>query len=219
SRSTARCRPHATAGSNPERRRASESSPTGTQWPNSPVARCRAAQARPEHVDRRRRMHRTRHTEEQCPMSNRARRRFVGMAAAGATLAALPLRAALAETWPSRPVRILVGFSAGGGADAIARTIAERLGAQLGQSVVVENRPGASSTIAADVLATSAADGYTLMLADSSLLIASKAMSKVNFDPLNSFVPVSAVAIAPLTIAVNPDAGIGSLEDLARLSK
>ncbi len=152
-------------------------------------------------------------------MSHRARRQFVGMAAATATLAALPFGEACAENWPSRPVRILVGFSAGGGADAIARTIAERLGALLGQSVVVENRPGASSTIAADVLATSAADGYTLMLADSSLLIASKAMSKVNFDPLRSFVPVSAVAIAPLTIAVNPNAGIGSLEDLARLSK
>lgn len=152
-------------------------------------------------------------------MSKDARRRFVIAAGAAAALAAVSPGGAFAEDWPSRPVRILVGFSAGGGADAIARTIAERLGAQLGQSVVVENRPGASSTIAADVLATAAPDGYTVMLADSSLLIASKAMSKVNFDPLRSFVPVSAVAIAPLTIAVNPDAGIASLEDLARLSK
>lgn len=152
-------------------------------------------------------------------MSNEARRRFVTAAGAAATLAVAPLGKVYAQAWPSRPVRILVGFSAGGGADAIARTIAERLGTQLGQSVVVENRPGASSTIAAEMLATAAPDGYTLMLADSSLLIASKAMSKVNFDPLKSFVPVSAVAIAPLTIVVNPNAGIGSLEDLATLSK
>lgn len=147
------------------------------------------------------------------------RRHFL---AAFATMAcasvAWPTRAR-AQGYPARTVRVLVGFSAGGGADAIARTLATRLGEQMGQSVVVENRPGASSTIAAEALATAAADGYTLMLADSSLLIAAKAMQKVNFDPLKSFVPVSSVAIAPLVIAVNPKEPIEKLEDLATISK
>ncbi len=152
-------------------------------------------------------------------MHNRDRRRFVASFSAVVSAAALLPRGVVAQDYPARPVRILVGFSAGGGADAIARTLAARLSEQLGQSFVVENRPGASSTIAADALATAAPDGYTLMLADSSLLIAAKAMRKVNFDPLKSFVPVASVAIAPLTIAVNPAGAIQSLEDLARLSK
>lgn len=138
---------------------------------------------------------------------------------AAAALPALLSAPAAAQDYPSRPIRILVGFAAGGGADAIARTLATRLGEQLGQSVVVENRPGATSTIAADALASAAPDGYTLMLADSSLLIAAKAMQKVSFDVLGSFAPVGSVAIAPLTIAVNPDAGIGSLEDMAALAR
>lgn len=143
---------------------------------------------------------------------------------AAATVAALALPAwpgasANAQDYPSRPIRILVGFAAGGGADAIARTLAARLGEQMKQSVVVENRPGATSTIAADALASAAPDGYTLMLADSSLLIAAKAMQKVTFDVQKSFVPVSSVAVAPLTVAVNPNAGINSLEDLASQAK
>ena len=104
------------------------------------------------------------------------RRRSLGQAAAWVAAAMLgvpPSRgfaqtgAAASAAFPSRPLRLLVGFSAGGGADAIARTVAARLATQLGQNMVVENRPGASSTIAAGVLAESPADGYTLMLADS----------------------------------------------------
>lgn len=152
--------------------------------------------------------------------STKARRRALAALAAAAMLPALHATPAAAqETFPSRPIRMLVGFAPGGGADAIARTIAQRLGEQLGQNVVVENRPGASSTIAADVLAKSANDGYTLMLADSSLLIAAQAMSKVSFDPLKSFDPVASVAIAPLAIAVNPNGPIKSLEDMAAIAK
>lgn len=123
------------------------------------------------------------------------------------------------EAWPARPVRILVGFAAGGGADAVARTLATRLAEQLGQNVLVENRPGASSTIAADALSKSPADGYTLMLADSSLLIAARAMQKLSFDAQKSFEPVAPVAIAPLTIAVATSSPIRSLEDLAAAAK
>lgn len=141
-----------------------------------------------------------------------------GMAASVTLIPGVSLaQSAVAQSgpFPSRPLRLLVGFSAGGGADAIARTVATRLAAQLGQNVVVENRPGASSTIAAGVLAESPADGYTLMLADSSLLIAARTMQKTGLDARSSFAPIGAVATAPLAIAVRADSPLRSLEDLA----
>ena len=157
------------------------------------------------------------------------RRRSLGQAAAWVAAAALgvpPSRgfaqtgaAAAPAAFPSRPLRLLVGFSAGGGADAIARTVAARLATQLGQNMVVENRPGASSTIAAGVLAESPADGYTLMLADSSLLIAARTMQKAGLDARTSFAPVGAVATAPLAIAVRADSPLRSLEALAAAAR
>ena len=123
---------------------------------------------------------------------------------------------AMAQDYPSRPIRMLVGFSAGGGVDALARTLSTRLSEQLGQNVVVENRPGASSTIAANVLVSSAPDGHTVLLADSSLLIAARAMQNLSFDPVTSFVPVAGVAIAPLAIAVAANSPLRSLEDMAK---
>ncbi len=148
------------------------------------------------------------------------RRRHIFASAAAGALGVLGIRSiARAQVFPARPLRLLVGFSAGGGADAIARTMAGRLAAQLGQNVVVENRPGASSTIAAGVLAEAAADGYTLMLADSSLLIAARAMQKVGLDARSSFAPVGAVATAPLAITVRADSPIKSLEEMAASSR
>ena len=129
------------------------------------------------------------------------------------------LAPALAQDYPARPVRMLVGFSAGGGVDAIARTLSARLGEQMGQNFVVENRPGATSTIAANVLVSSAPDGYTILLADSSLLIAARAMQNLTFDPLKSFVPVAGIAIAPLAIAVAADSKLKSLEDMAAAAR
>jgi tripartite-type tricarboxylate transporter receptor subunit TctC len=123
---------------------------------------------------------------------------------------------AQAQDYPARPLRMLVGFSAGGGVDALARALSARLAEQLGQNVVVENRPGASSTIAANVLVSSPPDGYTVLLADSSLLIAARAMQNLTFDPVKSFVPVAGVATAPLAIAVAADSPLRSLEDMAK---
>lgn len=155
------------------------------------------------------------------------RRTLMMVAGASAAGAVLPWRQAAAQTgapvaqasFPSRPLRLLVGFSAGGGADAIARNVAGRLATQLGQNVVVENRPGASSTIAAGVLAEASADGYTLMLADSSLLIAARTMQKAGLDARTSFSAVGAVATAPLAIAVRADSPLRSLEDMAATAK
>lgn len=155
-----------------------------------------------------------------CPALSHApaseRRALLRVGLGACALSVLGPRAfAQTQAFPVRPMRLLVGFSAGGGADAIARTIAARLATQLGQNIAVENRPGASSTIAAGVLAESPADGYTLMLADSSLLIAARTMQKVGLDARTSFAPVGAVATAPLAIAVRADSPLRSLEDLA----
>lgn len=112
---------------------------------------------------------------------------------------------AWAQAWPTKPVRLVVGYSAGGGVDAMARLLAPRLSAVLGQQVVVENRTGAAGLIAGDTVARSAPDGYTLMLGDSSLLIAQHLQPRMSFDPIKSFTPVAGVFTLPLVIVVNND--------------
>jgi tripartite-type tricarboxylate transporter receptor subunit TctC len=107
---------------------------------------------------------------------------------------------ASAQTYPSRPIRLMVGYAAGGGVDAMARMLALRLPALLGQPVVVENRAGASGVIAADAVAKSAPDGYTLLVGESALLIAPHLQARLNLDPLKSFTPVAGLFLAPLMI-------------------
>jgi len=112
--------------------------------------------------------------------------------------------AAGAQTYPVRPVRMLVGYAAGGGADALARILAAKISDNLGQQVVVENRPGAAGTIAADALAKAAPDGYTLYFADTAILIAPSMYAKLSYDPVKSFAPVAGVCTLPLAFVVNP---------------
>ena len=123
-------------------------------------------------------------------------------------LAAVCLLAAGAHAqapFPNRPIRLLVGYSAGGGVDAMARLIAPRLSAQLGQQVIVDNRAGAAGSIAADVVAKAAPDGYTLFLGDSATLIAQHMQAKLPFDPIRSFTPVAGVFSMPLVIVTGND--------------
>ena len=108
-------------------------------------------------------------------------------------------------SYPDRPIRLLVGYSAGGGVDAMARLIAPRLSALLGQQVVVENRAGAAGVIAGDAVAKAAPDGYTLLLGDSSTLIAKYMQAKLSFDPVKSFVPVAGLFKSPLLIVAGND--------------
>jgi len=122
---------------------------------------------------------------------------------AGATFAQAP--AANTQGWPNKPIRLMVGYSAGGGIDAVARLIGPRLGNLVGQQVVVENRAGAAGLIAGDLVAKAAPDGYTLLLGDSSTLIAQHLQPKMTFDPIKSFAPVAGLVTAPLVIAVNND--------------
>jgi tripartite-type tricarboxylate transporter receptor subunit TctC len=122
--------------------------------------------------------------------------------AAAATLLATGLAQAQ-DAWPSRPIRLLVGYSAGGGVDAMARMLAPRLSTLLGQQVVVDNRAGAAGLIAGDAVAKATPDGYTLLLGESGLLIAQHLQPKMSFDPIRSFAPVAGVFKLPLAIVVS----------------
>lgn len=113
--------------------------------------------------------------------------------------------AACAQSYPSRPIRILVGFPAGGGLDLIARVAAGKLTEDLGQQVVVENRSGASGTIAAELVSRAPADGHTLLLGSSGPLMMNPLIfPKVPYDPLRDFVPISTIGFFPLVLAVHP---------------
>lgn len=112
--------------------------------------------------------------------------------------------AAFAQTYPSKPVTIVVPFSPGGATDIMSRMLAERLRHRLGQPVLVENRPGAGTMIASEFVAKAPADGHTLLLAASSLGIAPSLYSKVNYDPVKDFAPISQVASVVHVLVVHP---------------
>jgi tripartite-type tricarboxylate transporter receptor subunit TctC len=122
---------------------------------------------------------------------------------------------ALAQPYPSRPIRLVVGFPPGGAADFVSRAFQEPLGKALGQPIVVENRPGAGSSIAAEHVARSAPDGYTVLIASPSSILVNPLISpKAGFQPLKDLVPVSKVSSSPLILAVNPGVGVGSVKEL-----
>ncbi len=146
------------------------------------------------------------------------RRRLLETAAA---LAAVASPAVAQGAWaPERPIRLLVGFAAGGSTDTTARLVAQAMSARLGQPIVIENRPGAGGNIAADVAARSAPDGHTMFLATSGTLLANKYLySKLPFDPDRDFLPISTVAVIPNLIVVHPEVPVRSLAELIAYAK
>ena len=121
----------------------------------------------------------------------------------------------LAQPYPSRPVRLVVGFPPGGAADFVSRALQEPLGRALGQPIVVENRPGAGSSIAAEHVAKSAADGYTLLIASPSSILVNPLISpKAGFQPLKDLMPIGKVSSSPLILAVNPAVAVSSVNEL-----
>lgn len=121
---------------------------------------------------------------------------------------------AMAQTFPSQGVKLVVPFTAGTGMDTIARAVAPRLAERLGQSVVVQNVPGASGNIGTDQVAKGAADGHTLLVGANTMLMASQLYANVPFDPLKDFAPVSMAAYGTLMLVANPKTGIKSVNDL-----
>src|SRR5438477_5434354 len=140
----------------------------------------------------------------------------------GLVLAAASLSAAEGQTtpYPDRPIKILVGFAAGGGTDVAARILAQKLTEALGQSVVVENRPGASGMIAAEAVAKSAADGYTLMMGSQTTLAVAPALyRKFALDAARDFVGVANAGVSPLVLVVHPSVPAQSVGDLITWAK
>jgi tripartite-type tricarboxylate transporter receptor subunit TctC len=127
--------------------------------------------------------------------------------------------AAWAQKYPDKPIRLVVGYSAGGGVDAVARLLSVRLSTVLGQQVLVENRTGATGLIAADLVAKAAPDGYTLMMGDSALLIAKLLQPKIGLDPLTSFKPVAGAFVSPLMIVTGNDFPAKTPAELVALLK
>ncbi len=121
---------------------------------------------------------------------------------------------ALAQSYPSRAVRIVVPFPPGGTSDILARTIGARLQEPLGQPVVIENRPGAGGNIAADAVAKSAPDGYTLLMGTSSLAISKSLYKKLNYDLLTDFSPITQAVNYTNLLVVHPSSGFNSVADL-----
>jgi tripartite-type tricarboxylate transporter receptor subunit TctC len=120
-----------------------------------------------------------------------------------------------AQPYPSKPIRLVVGFAPGGAADFVARTLQEPLARALGQPIVVDNRPGAGSSIAAEHVARSAPDGYTVLIASPSSILVNPLLTPKNpFQPLKELVAVSKVTSSPLVVAVNPSLGVASLREL-----
>jgi tripartite-type tricarboxylate transporter receptor subunit TctC len=121
-----------------------------------------------------------------------------------------------AQTYPARPVRVLVGFPPGGGTDILARVLAPQLSQSLGQPFVVENRPGATTNIASDMVAKSAPDGHTLLFTTSALAINMSLYKNLSFDALRDFAPVSVFAESPNLLVAHASAGASVKELLAQ---
>jgi hypothetical protein len=118
---------------------------------------------------------------------------------------------AAAQSWPSRPVRMIVPFPAGGPTDVLTRALAEKLSAALGQAVVVDNKPGAGGTIGSDFVAKSAPDGYTLLMATGSTHSVGPYLSKVPYDPQKDFTPIIYVGKATNILLVSPTLGVSNV--------
>lgn len=150
------------------------------------------------------------------------RRRTLGaLLATAATLAcALPVGAQAQDAYPNRSTTVMVGFSAGGAVDLVARQLGQALGKQFNQPYVIENRAGATGTIAAEAVARAKPDGYTLLLGTQSTMVVAPSMyPNLRFDPIKDFVPASLVASVPLVLVVHPSLPLHTVQDVIEYAK
>ena len=150
------------------------------------------------------------------------------MSIASAAMLILAMNAVYAQDWPSKPIRIVVPYPAGGNADSASRAVAEVVAANLKQPIIVDNRPGASTIIGTEMVARAPADGYTLGLVTDSHAI-NQALGKVakgteilggkvSYDAIRDFIPISGVALVPLVLVVHPSVPARSVKELVQLS-
>ena len=152
-------------------------------------------------------------------MTQPRRTLLAALAASAFTLAAAPQALAQTADFPSKPVRIVVPFSAGGAVDRPIRAIAQDLGKRLGQQIIIENKPGAGATIGSEVVAKAAPDGYTLLLASQTNAISATLYKKLSFDPVEDFVGISLLGREPGVLVVNPTFPAKSVAELVALAK
>ncbi len=127
---------------------------------------------------------------------------------------------AAGQGYPAKPVKFVVGFAAGGPTDVIARIVAQDMTGSLGQSFVVENKPGANAIIATEAVARSAPDGYTLLFSSLSLLVNAILLEgKLKYDPFKDFAPVGNAAVLPMVIVTSPGTPADSMQELVALAK
>jgi tripartite-type tricarboxylate transporter receptor subunit TctC len=140
--------------------------------------------------------------------------------AAGLIAAAFFAGSALAQTFPEKPVRFVIGFTPGGPSDILARALGQKLGERWSQQVVVENRPGAGGNLAAEAVAKSAPDGYTWLLGNNSILATNQSLyRKLPYDPVKDFAPVALVAVQPNILVVHPEVKASSVQELISLAR
>jgi len=126
--------------------------------------------------------------------------------------------AAFSQSYPAKPIRLMVPFPPGGSTDIVARIVAQKLGAQLGQSVVIENRGGAGGTLGTAVVAKAAPDGYLLTVGSTSThVVAPSVYQKLEYDPVKDFAPIGLMAVSPYLLVVNPGVQARSLKELVAL--
>ena len=137
-----------------------------------------------------------------------------------ATVVALaaPFQANAADTYPSKPIRLIIPFPPGGSNDVVGRVIATQLGERVGQQVVVDNRGGAGGVIGTEMAAKAAPDGYTLLFI-SSAFAANSSLYKLPYDPVKAFVPIAMIAAGPNVLAVAPGLAVNSLKDLLSMAR
>ncbi|SHI41995.1 tripartite tricarboxylate transporter substrate binding protein [Pollutimonas bauzanensis] len=126
---------------------------------------------------------------------------------------------AASNDWPNKPVRLIVTYPAGGGADIVARLVSAKMAQSLGQQIVVENRPGANGQIGASAVAHSAPDGYTILLDATGFAINPGLYKKLPYDSKNDFVPISLLVKFPNLLVKTPKFGAGSVQDLVKMAK
>jgi tripartite-type tricarboxylate transporter receptor subunit TctC len=135
-----------------------------------------------------------------------------------ALLALIP-GAANPQAYPSKPVRLISPFAAGGGADTIARYFAQRLSASLQQQIIVDNRAGAGSVIGTEAAAKAPPDGYTILIVNDTHAINANLHKKLPYDPIRDFAPITLIAVTPFMLSVHPSLPVKSVQELVRLAK
>jgi tripartite-type tricarboxylate transporter receptor subunit TctC len=158
-------------------------------------------------------------TVEAGMMTTDRRGALMGLGAAALTGSAPMGRRAQAETWPTRPVRILVGFAAGGGTDIITRLVAQGMATATGGTFVVENRPGAGTTLASEAVARAAPDGATMLAVSSSYSTAASLYRALRFDPVRDFAPVVQITTGPFCLVVHPSFPARTVQELLSLAR